>query len=87
MAVDLAPGFYREECGEAGVLFVDEAGKLWLVHTGDDADLPWRLEDEQAVGLEPFPNIRPGDAAEYRRMVEGARAAEPRTWRQLPPLL
>jgi hypothetical protein len=70
MATTLTLGFYREVCGEAGVLYVDEAGTLWLVLTGDDADLPWRLEDELAVGIEPFPDIRPDDAAEYRGMVE-----------------
>ncbi|HEY2158568.1 MAG TPA: hypothetical protein VGH33_23260 [Isosphaeraceae bacterium] len=73
MATALEPGFYREELGEAGILYVDGAGTLWLVHTGDDADLPLRLDDEQAVGLEPFPDISPEDAAEYRRMVQDAR--------------
>jgi hypothetical protein len=70
MAVELAPGFYREEVCDVAVLYVDEDRTLWLVDTADDADLPWRLEDEQALGVQPYPNIPPEDAAKYRRMVD-----------------
>ena len=88
MAVDLSPGFYREECGEAAVLYVDDARDLWLIFTGDDAELPMRLADELAVGIGPHPGIRPDLAAEYRGMVERAKGrGSPGTWRQRPPLL
>jgi hypothetical protein len=82
MAASLAPGFYREKCGEVGVFYVDESRTLWLVFTGDDADLPWRMDDEMAIGIEPFPDIRQDRADEYRRMVD-----EAKTWRQKPPLV
>ncbi len=84
MAMDLTPGFYRDE---DNAFLVDEAGAIWLVESTEPVDQPIRLDDEQ-VGVVPFYGIDPDDAAEYRRMVDEASAGEGAlTWRQRPPML